>query len=190
MRLRSRARGRRRNSLHCVRRTGSGSIGKRRRRGHNGAMRNKAPFAFLAAFAVALFFAVRPVAQDVTQSAKGEPQLIAATFASAFCPACRVLKPKLARVTPAFTDAPIEFVEFDYTTGNEKALRAKADALGIRAIYDAANGATGYTVLIDAQTGAVLDTLTQKFSEGAMKSAISRAVDIATRTDQVETQSP
>jgi thiol-disulfide isomerase/thioredoxin len=148
-------------------------------------MRNKAPLLFLAAFAAALFFAVRPVAQDVTQSAKGEPQLIAATFASAFCPACRVLKPKLARVAPAFADAPVEFVEFDYTTGDEKALRAKAEALGVAAIFDAAGGATGYTVLIDAETGAVIDTLTQKFSEGAMKSAIARAVDIATRTDEI-----
>jgi thiol-disulfide isomerase/thioredoxin len=147
-------------------------------------MRNKAPQFFFAAFAAAIFFAARPVAQDVTQSAKGEPQLIAATFASAFCPACRVLKPKLARVAPAFADAPIEFVEFDYTGASDAALRAKAGAFGVSAIYTAANGATGYTVLVDAETGAVIDTLTQKFSEGAMKSALARALDIATRTDE------
>jgi hypothetical protein len=150
-------------------------------------MKQRAPVLFLALIVIAAMVAARPFAQtaasDVVQPSRGAPEVIAATFSSAFCPACAVLKPKLARVLPRFADKPIAFVEFDYTIADRKALRAKAEALGIAPIYEAAAGATGYTVLIDAQSGLVLDTLTQNFSEKALEAALARALDIAAYTD-------
>lgn len=157
-------------------------------------MKGRAPLAVLALFAIAAFAAARPFAEgaasDVVQGSHGEPQVIAATFASAYCPSCAVLKPKLARVAPRFSMAPVEFVEFNFTIADAAALRARAESLGIAHVYDAAAGATGYTVLIDAETGLVLDTLTQNFSEKAMGDALSRALAIASYAEEQPRAAP
>jgi len=146
-------------------------------------MAKRGPLVLLALFAVAAIIAARPFAagasSDVVQDAHGAPQMIVATFSSAFCPSCAVLKPRLARVAPRFAGAPVAFVEFDYTIADEKTLSARAEALGIAPVYAAAAGATGYAVLIDAESGLVLDTLTRNFSEKAMEAAIARALAIA-----------
>ena len=144
-----------------------------------------AAFAFFTAFAVAAFMAVRSPATSADAPSHGKPEVIAATFASAWCSSCKVLMPKLAKVIPAFAKEPVAFVEFDFTFGPRDEIRAEADKFGIGALYERNKGATGFTVLVDADTGEILDTLTMNFSEDAMRSAIARAVAIASHTDNM-----
>lgn len=115
----------------------------------------------------------------VSAAFAGEPELIAATFSSEWCAACRVLKPKLAQVLPDFADKPVRFVEYDFTFGQTDAIRAQADADGVGGIYARVKGATGFTVLIDADSGEIIDTLTMNHSPAAMAAALDDALAIA-----------
>lgn len=137
---------------------------------------------FLAAFAVAL--AVKAPTPRVDQKAAGAPQIIAASFTSAWCAACRILEPRLAEAMPAFRNDAIEFVEFDFTFGATDDLAARAAAQGLTRLYDANKGATGFTVLVDARSGEIVDTLTMNFSVADIKGALKRALAIASHTDE------
>ncbi len=140
-------------------------------------------YALAVAFAGAFFMFARTPATSAEAAYEGEPEVVAATFASSWCSACKVLKPKLAKVIPGFKNDPVAFIEFDFTFGPRDALKAEAEKYAIGGLYDRNKGATGFTVLVDADTGEVLDTLTMNFSEDAMRSAISRAIAIASYTD-------
>lgn len=112
-----------------------------------------------------------------------EPEVVAATFASAWCSACKILEPRLAAVIPAFKDEPVKFVKFDFTFGQRAELIQQAEAEGLGAVYPLAKGATGFTLLVDRDSGKIIDTLTIKNSKNAMRDAIARAIAIAERDD-------
>lgn len=135
------------------------------------------------AIAVAVSVAARRPVSGASQAATGEPQLIAATFRSAWCSSCKILEPNLAKAMPAFAGKAVEFVEFDFTFGEKEELAALAAAHDLTRLYEANKGATGFTVLVDADTGAIVDTLTMNFSAKDMTRAIDRALAIATHTD-------
>lgn len=136
---------------------------------------------FAAAFAAAL--AVKGPTPVVSQGSAGAPRLLAASFTSAFCPACRILEPRLAAVMGDFKGEPVEFVEFDFTFGETEALAARAAALGLGRLYEANKGATGFTVLVDARSGAIIDTLTMNFAEKDISRAIRNALAITSYTE-------
>ncbi|MEZ5894907.1 MAG: hypothetical protein R3C40_06420 [Parvularculaceae bacterium] len=138
-------------------------------------------FAFVAV--AALVFAVRAPAQGLSLAYDGKPEIVAATFASEWCPACKVLEPNLAEVIPGFAGEPVTFIVFDFTFGERKEVAELADANGVGEIYARNKGATGFTLLIDADTGEIIDTLTMNFSQKAMRAAIARAISIASHTD-------
>ena len=140
-------------------------------------------YAIAAAFFGAFFMFARTPATSADAAYDGKPEVVAATFASSWCSACKVLKPKLAKVIPGFKDEPVAFIEFDFTFGPRKELRDEADKYGIGDLYERNKGATGFTVLVDSDTGEILDTLTMNFSEGAMRAAIAQAIAVASHTD-------
>ena len=146
--------------------------------------RQIASYALFAAFAAAFFMFARSPATSADAAYDGRPEVVAATFSSSWCSACKILKPKLAKVIPGFAKEPVAFVDFDFTFGPRKELRAEADKFAIGDLYERNKGATGFTLLVDADTGEVIDTLTMNFSEAAMRSAIARAIAIASHTDQ------
>ncbi|MEQ8177358.1 MAG: hypothetical protein RIC52_10245 [Amphiplicatus sp.] len=133
--------------------------------------------ALLAGVAVLFQAFHRPGA--VSAAFAGEPELIAATFSSEWCASCRVLKPNLARVLPDFASKPVRFVEYDFTFGQTEAMRAQADADGVGDIYARFKGATGFTVLVDADSGEIIDTLTMNHSPAAMAAALDDALAVA-----------
>lgn len=137
---------------------------------------------FAALLALAILARGRPPV--VEQPARGEAAVVAATFASAFCGSCAILKPKLARILPDYASAAIDFVEFDFTTGASDALREKAAAKGVLSVYDASKGATGFTMLVDAASGEVLGMLTAGLSEEELRAEIDAALRNATHTEQ------
>lgn len=142
------------------------------------------------ALAAGLAFVNRSEAGSVEAAYDGEPEIIAATFASAWCPACKVLEPKLSKVIPGFANEPVAFVKFDFTFGPRDELKAEAERYGLGDLYERNKGATGFTVLVDRDTGEIVDTLTMNFSEGAMRSAIARAIAVASHTDDEASPMP
>ena len=118
----------------------------------------------------------------------GEPEIIAATFSSAWCSSCKILKPRLADVIPDFADDPVKFVEFDFTFGQRAEIRAQAKEEGLAEIYPRFKGATGFTLLVDADSGEIIDMLTIKHSKKAMRAMIAQAVATAERP--LETSAP
>lgn len=108
-----------------------------------------------------------------------EPEVIAATFTSAWCTACKILEPRLAKAIPSFADKPVKFVDYDFTFGPNEETRATALADGLGPVYDRYAKATGFTILFDPQTEEVLDILTASHSTGAMRAAIARSLAIA-----------
>ncbi len=140
--------------------------------------------AVVIAIAVAVSVSARNRSPSIEQSATGAPRVIAASFTSAWCSSCRILEPRLAEAMPAFKSAAIEFVEFDFTFGETEALAARAAEQGLTRLYDANKGATGFTVLVDARSGEIIDTLTMHFSVADIKGALKRALAIASHTDE------
>ena len=150
-------------------------------------MKNKIFYAILGAGALAFFFTARAPATNADAAYDGEPELVAATFASAWCSACKVLKPRVVAVMDDFAASPVSFIELDFTFGERDDIRERAVQAGFAAVYDRFKGATGFTLLIDAETGEVIDTLTMNHSRDAMRQAIAGALAEAGRT---QTPSP
>jgi len=117
---------------------------------------------------------------------EGEPEIIAATFASAWCSACKILEPRLAKVIPGFSNKPVKFVELDFTFGKNDDHKALAEENNFSEVYERFKSGTGFTLLIDSETGKVVDTLTINHSKEAMRAAIAQAVAFASQptTDQ------
>ncbi|WP_428407755.1 thioredoxin domain-containing protein [Hyphococcus sp.] len=115
-----------------------------------------------------------------------EPEVIAATFSSAWCSSCKILEPRLAAVMPDFADQPVKFVELDFTFGQGAAVEEKARAEGLAEIYPRFKGATGFTLLVDRDTGEIIDSLTVDYDKNAMRAAIARAIAMAGRGDTAE----
>ncbi|MBT8472912.1 MAG: thioredoxin [Marinicaulis sp.] len=125
----------------------------------------------------------RGSASDAEYTYQGEPEVIAATFASAWCSSCKILKPRLADVIPEFSDKPVKFIEFDFTFGQRDEIDEQAAQEGVSDLYKDYKGATGFTLLIDKDTGEILDSLTMNHSSKAMRSAIAQSIAIASRDD-------
>ena len=147
-------------------------------------------YALVAAFAGAFFMFARAPATNAEAASAGKPEVVAATFSSSWCSACKILKPKLAKVIPGFAKEPVAFIEFDFTFGPRAELETEAERYGLTELYERNKGATGFTVLVDSDTGEILDTLTMNFSEDAMRAAIAQAIAIASHTDGAAAPTP
>ncbi|MEM9619424.1 MAG: thioredoxin domain-containing protein [Pseudomonadota bacterium] len=113
----------------------------------------------------------------------GEPEIVAATFSSAWCSTCKILKPRLAKIIPEFSDKPVKFVELDFTLGQRTDIADQAAAEGLGEIYPRFEGATGFTLLVDKDTGKIVDMLTINHNERAMRAAIAQSIAVASRAD-------
>lgn len=135
--------------------------------------------AIILAGVAAFAFSGRTAATGADYTFKGEPKVVAATFSSAWCASCKILKPRLADIIPEFADKPVKFVELDFTFGQRKEIEAQAESEGLGAAYPRFKGATGFTLLVDRKTGAVIDYLTISHSKAAMRAALARAIAVA-----------
>lgn len=103
-------------------------------------------------------------------------QVVAVTFSSKWCGPCKILKPRLAAVKPDFAGKPVRFIELSFTFGEPDTYRALAEAEGFATAYRQYHKATGFTVLINRDSGKVIDILTMDFTKDAMRAAITQAL--------------
>lgn len=111
----------------------------------------------------------------------GTPEIIAASFVSAWCASCKILEPRLAKVMPAFSKAPVKFEALDFTFGATPELAERAAEDGYATVYARYAGATGFTLLIDRESGEVLDKLTMNDTEQSIRTRIDAALRKAER---------
>lgn len=150
-------------------------------------------FVFPAVLAVGLaVFALmgRAPATGADYESDAPPEVIAATFSSAWCASCKVLKPKLAAVIPDFADKPVKFLDLNFTFGDNGGQAKKAADNNFSALYDRFKGATGFTLLIDADTGELIDILTRDHSKAAMRAAIARSLAVAEHKGHAASAAP
>ncbi|MEL7487552.1 MAG: thioredoxin [Pseudomonadota bacterium] len=149
------------------------------------ALKNILAVAAFALGAVAVIYIGRAPATGATaQSAyDGEPEIIAATFASAWCSSCKVLEPRLKKIIPDFRERPVRFIEFDFTFGKNDGHADLAAETGLAEVFDRFQDATGFTLLVDAESGEVIDMLTINHSQDAMRMAIAQAIAVAARPE-------
>lgn len=124
----------------------------------------------------------RGAASHAEYTLERTPEVIAVTFTSAWCSACKIIEPRLAKVIPQFSQQPVKFVEIDLTFGQRDEINEQARRDGVLDIYRQYKGATGFTLLVDATTGDVIDSLTINHSRAAMRAAISQSIARATST--------
>jgi len=89
------------------------------------------------------------------------------------------LNPRLAEVIPVFAGKPVKFVSLDFTFGRRGDIERQAAAEGLGDIYPRFEGATGFTLLVDPDTGEILDSLTVNHSKQAMRAAITQSLALA-----------
>ena len=83
-----------------------------------------------------------------------------------WCGKCKAMDPKLTNVKPEFEGEDILFMRFDMTNDFTIEQSAKlAQRLNLASLFEEHKGSTGYMVLINAETGVVLRTLTSDQSE-------------------------
>ncbi len=138
-------------------------------------------FSFILLAALAVLFTPAALQADSdtasTHLAEERPRLVAARFTAAWCSQCRILEPRLDDVWPAYEDANLERVRFDFTLPPRRgAMRQRAVEAGIEDLYSQHEGRTGFLVLLDRETGEVLEMITTEHDRDAISAAFDRAI--------------
>ena len=121
-----------------------------------------------------------PIQQSVAYT-DGAPNTVAAMFYSAWCSSCQILEPRIRDVAPLFEGRAVEFTKFNFTTGPNEALRARAEALGIESVYAAYKGTTGHMLLIDRRNQSIIAQITIGDSKADITASIEEAIDLASK---------
>ncbi len=123
----------------------------------------------LAAITLITFTAENANAKCGDEAAKADnTKLYALTFHADYCGACKRLKPNVMELQTKTEGEPVEWVKFDFTSAESKAKSEKlASELGVADIYKD-NQATGFVLLVDADTKETVGKLTSRQSSDDM----------------------
>jgi len=111
-----------------------------------------------------------------------EISVIGVKMDAEWCGKCQAMNPKLDNVMPEFKDDGILFVKFNMTDEfTTKQAGLLAERMNLKSLFDDHKGSTGYMVLLDADSGEVLDTLQSELTEEELISKIRSALE-AVRT--------
>ena len=105
---------------------------------------------------------------DKTASADKTTKLYALTFHADYCGACKKLKPNVMELQTKTERESVEWVKFDFTSAESKAKSEElATELGVADLYQE-NQATGFVLLVDADTKEKVGKLTSRQSSDEM----------------------
>lgn len=99
-------------------------------------------------------------------------------YAADWCTSCKILEPKLTAVKPSFNGKPIEFLRIDLTNSETaEASLLKAQALGLGDIARQNAKATGYVLLVNADSKQIVGRIYSSQSEQQIKQKLQLAID-------------
>jgi len=102
-----------------------------------------------------------------------EPKILAVTMHGDWCGKCKIMDPKLNSIKQEFKDTGILFTLLDMTDEFTKSqAQMQAALMGLEDLFQLHEGKTGYTVIIDAETGKELDRITHDLSEEEMRNKL------------------
>jgi len=106
-----------------------------------------------------------------------EPKILAVTMHADWCGKCKTMDPKLSSIKKEFKDTGILFTILDMTDEFTKSqAQMQATLMGIQDLFQQHEGKTGYTVIIDAETGKELDRITHDLSEEEMRNKLNASI--------------
>jgi thiol-disulfide isomerase/thioredoxin len=123
----------------------------------------------LAAVTLIAFTIESANAQCGDETVKAEKtKLLALTFHSDYCGACKALKPNVMELQTKLDGEPVQWVKFDFTSADSKAKSEElASELGVADLYQE-NQSTGFVLLVDADTKQKIGKLTSRQSSDEM----------------------
>ncbi|MDJ0750239.1 MAG: thioredoxin domain-containing protein [Woeseiaceae bacterium] len=127
-----------------------------------------------AIFALAMIVSPSLAAPD-TQ----EPEVLGILFYADWCGSCKILEPEVdkARGKANLDNEPVLFVRLDLTDATRRHQAAMlASSLGIGDFFDRNAGATGFMLLVDAESKEVISTLTKKSDAAAITEQVKAAI--------------
>ena len=111
--------------------------------------------------------------EDKTVTAEKSTKLYALTFHADYCGACKKLAPNVMDLQTKTDSKSVEWVKFDFTSSESKAKSEElAKELGVADLYQQ-NQATGFVLLVDADTKEKVGKLTSKQSSEEMYETIT-----------------
>jgi len=114
-----------------------------------------------------------------SEAALPAPQVIALYFYADWCPNCKLLSPKLAKVRKddAFDSKPVVFVTLDLTSpASIYQSKLLASALGVGEFVKQQGSATGYVALLDAATHKEIGRFDSSDDEAGIAQAIAKGL--------------
>ncbi len=114
---------------------------------------------------------------------KEQPEVLGVLFYADWCGSCKVLDPEIqkARGKSDLDNEPVLFVRLDLTDATRRYQSSlMATSLGLGDFYKENAGATGFMLLVDAETKEVISMLTKKMDAAAITSAVKAAIEKAT----------
>ncbi|MGF1657097.1 MAG: hypothetical protein ACFCU3_08985 [Verrucomicrobiales bacterium] len=107
-----------------------------------------------------------------------KPQVIGLMLYSDTCASCQVLDPKIEAAKADFKDQALLFATLDHSNdGSKQQASLLAHALGLGELYKAQEKASGFMLLVNAESGEVLATLTRDMSDEDIKAAFTKALE-------------
>ncbi|MEM1223508.1 MAG: thioredoxin domain-containing protein, partial [Verrucomicrobiota bacterium] len=107
-----------------------------------------------------------------------KPEVLALMFYSESCGSCKILDPKVKAVKENYLTKPILFATFDHSNPasiNQAALLA--EGLDVEKIYNAQQKASGFMLIIDAESNEILAKLNREMSEAEIKASLDQALE-------------
>lgn len=113
-----------------------------------------------------------------TASAEKSSKLYALTFHADYCGACKKLKPNVMELQTKTEGESVEWVSFDFTSAESKEKSEElATELGVADLYKE-NQATGFVLLVDADSKEEVGKLTSNQSSDEMYQTIKNILGL------------
>ncbi len=115
----------------------------------------------------------------MTQASETKPEVLGVLFYADWCGSCKVLDPAIekARGKSDLDNESVLFVTLDLTDATTRhQSELLANSLGLSELYAKNEGATGFMLLIDAETKEVVTRLTKKADANAITAEIKGAI--------------
>ncbi|MEM9015160.1 MAG: hypothetical protein AAGB02_08650 [Pseudomonadota bacterium] len=120
-------------------------------------------------------------AAPVIEGEQGEARIAAVLSYADWCSSCKILDPKLTAVKAGAAIPGVQYVTIDYTDKNADSFFAGADAAGVGpAVREKFDGEvkTGLLLIVNLETGQLVDTLTKTVSEEELRAALENAAAV------------
>ncbi len=106
-----------------------------------------------------------------------EPEVVGVLFYADWCGKCKVLDPQLKKATGSFINQPILLTTFDMTNLSSQFQSGQlAKALNLSDLYQKIGVKTGFMVLVDAESGELIDRVNSADSPEIIASKIKAAL--------------